>query len=228
MVDKVQPLISGTVEVSPAAPLAALKRFQCIGCGKESERTGRYQKWCSALACQKKSMQLATQQYRKTHKKEIIASKKKYRKTYKKKIAVYDAKRYVKHCREHLDARARWQAANKERASVRSHHYNIFNPKSKSHRNYQGMPFFDGWNPDKRGSFKAAADWIIANLGKRPEGSTLHVIHHDLGFVPGNLEWTHPRRQSNQQMYKIIAQQRHRIHELEAQLVQLTQQSVAA
>ena len=80
------------------------------------------------------------------------------------------------------------------------------------------MPFYDKWNPDKGGSFKAAEKWIIENLGKHPEGTTLHIIHQDIGFVPGNLEWTHPRKQSNQQMYKIIAQQRHRILELEAQL----------
>ena len=63
--------------------------------------------------------------------------------------------------------------------------------------------------------------WITTNLGKRPKGSTLHIVHHDVGFVPGNLEWTHPRKQSNQQMFKIIAQQRHRIKELEAEVALL-------
>ena len=90
-----------------------------------------------------------------------------------------------------------------------------------SHRTYKGMPFFDGWNPKKGGSFRAGAAWIISNLGKRPQGGSLHVVHHDIGFMPGNLEWASAGKQSNQQMFKIIAQQRHRIKELEAELALL-------
>jgi hypothetical protein len=58
-------------------------------------------------------------------------------------------------------------------------------------------------------------------LGTRPKGSTLHIIEHEKGFVPGNLEWAHPRKQNNQQMFKIIAQQRHRIKQLEAEIALL-------
>jgi hypothetical protein len=97
----------------------------------------------------------------------------------------------------------------------------IFNDKSGARMNYKGMPFFGGWNPDEGGSYRSAAVWIAVNLGKRPKGSTLHIIYHANGFVPGNLEWTHPRKQSNQQMFKIIAQQRHRIKELEAKVALL-------
>lgn len=111
-----------------------------------------------------------------------------------------------------------WKKTHPEHKSVSSHRYLIFMSKNPLHANYKGMPFFDEWNPKKGGSTEAGAKWIIANLGKRPEGSTLHIIDHEKGFVPGNLEWAYPRKQSNQQMFKIIAQLRHRIKELEVKL----------
>jgi hypothetical protein len=54
----------------------------------------------------------------------------------------------------------------------------------------------------------------------------MHIIDHALGFVPGNLEWTHPRKQAHQQMCKIIAQQRNRIKKLEARIKELEAQIV--
>jgi hypothetical protein len=83
------------------------------------------------------------------------------------------------------------------------------------------MPFFKDWDPAKGGSFDVGADWIIKNLGRRPKGTTLHIIDHATGFVPGNLEWTHPRKQVNQQMHKIIAQQRNKIKKLEERIKEL-------
>jgi hypothetical protein len=105
--------------------------------------------------------------------------------------------------------------------SVWSHYRHILNLDGKGGTNYKDMPFYDGWNPKKGGSIRVGADWIITNLGKRPEGCTMHIVDHEKGFVPGNLEWTHPRKQDHQQMFKIIAQQRHRIKELEAEAVLL-------
>jgi hypothetical protein len=67
------------------------------------------------------------------------------------------------------------------------------------------MPFYDEWNPDKGGSYQAGADWIIANIGKRPEGCTIDVIKHELGFVPGNLRWAPPKGQAANKMYKRLA-----------------------
>ena len=115
----------------------------------------------------------------------------------------------------------RWYTKNRERSSVAHHHYDIFNSKSSRHKNYEGMPFYDEWNPDKGGTFQAGADWIILNLGKRPDGTSLHIVQHDFGFVPGNLEWTYPRKQANQQMFKIIAQQRSHIKDLEKELMEV-------
>lgn len=112
----------------------------------------------------------------------------------------------------------KWRVARRngpEHDSVKSHYYRIFHSKSKDYKYYRGMPFFDGWNPKKGGSTKAGADWIIKNLGKRPKGSQIHIIEHEKGFVPGNIEWTHPTKQSHQQMFKIIAQLRNRLKKCE-------------
>lgn len=83
--------------------------------------------------------------------------------------------------------KARWYAANIERESVRGHHYFICR---RTRPSYVGLSFFDGWNPDKGGSFKAGAQWIIENLGKRPsKRHDLHIVDRRIGFVPGNLAW---------------------------------------
>ena len=80
------------------------------------------------------------------------------------------------------------------------------------------MPFYDGWNPDKGGSILSGMDWVIENLGKKPKGCSLHIVEHEKGFVPGNLEWTYPQKQSTYRMFQIIAKLKHRIKELERQL----------
>ena len=103
-----------------------------------------------------------------------------------------------------------------EYKTVAAHYYWIVKSKEARLAAYKGMPFFDGWNPDKDGSCLNGMIWIIENLGKRPKGSSIHIIDHEKGFVPGNLEWASKRKQNNQQMFKIIAQQRHHIKELEA------------
>lgn len=117
----------------------------------------------------------------------------------------------------------KWAKEHSEQRSVRGHYSYIFDQNSRSHANYKGMPFYDGWNPDKGGSFEIGAQWIIDNLGKRPEGTSIHVIKHGDGFVPGNLEWTYPRKQNNQQMYKIIAQQHNEIKNLKRRLIEAEQ-----
>jgi hypothetical protein len=120
----------------------------------------------------------------------------------------------------------KWKKEHPEYVTLEHHAYWIVKSQSPNSRNYKGMPICDGWNPYRGGRIQVGVDWIIANIGKRPKGASLHIIHHDLGLVPGNLEWASPRKQSNQVMFKIVAQQRHRINELEAQLAQ-AQQSLA-
>ncbi len=109
-----------------------------------------------------------------------------------------------------------------EYRTVRGHHHDIFNSNSSARRNYRGMPFFDSWNPDKGGSWAAGAKWIIENLGKRPtKDSSLHIVKHEKGFVPGNLEWASKKKQSAEQMFKIIANQQNQIKRLKKQLREL-------
>jgi hypothetical protein len=143
-------------------------------------------------------------------------------------------KYYANHRKERLAHNAAWMKENegyrkrytkthRERKTAIARHRFIFKSKKNDpyHRNYKGMPFFDAWNPDKGGSFDAAESWIIKNLGRRPEKATLHIVDHVLGFVPGNIEWTHPRKQINQQMHKVIAQQRNKIKKLEERIKEL-------
>jgi hypothetical protein len=127
-------------------------------------------------------------------------------------------KKYYQKTREKQLARMRaFGAAHPERRSVKDHYHAIVGGKRKG-RTYKGMKFFDGWNPAKGGSFKDGEDWIINNLGKRPKGASLHIVDHEKGFVPGNLEWAYRDKQNAEQMFKIIAKQKHRIKELETLL----------
>ena len=99
-------------------------------------------------------------------------------------------------------------------------HFRFIFSKNSGNKNYVGMPFYDNWNPNKGGSWLNEAKWIIKNLGKRPKGASLHIIEHEKGFIPGNLEWAYPNKQSAQKMFKIIANLKHRIKELEFKLTQ--------
>lgn len=144
--------------------------------------------------------------------------RRKYEQKYREAHKEETQERYKKYKEIHKEELWKYRNAHKERSSIRSHHYAIFKERRPS---YKGMKFYDGWNPNKGGSYKAGEDWIIKNLGRYPRGCSLHIIEHEKGFVPGNLEWTYPRKQSNQQMYKIIAQQKHRVKQLEQCVVRL-------
>jgi hypothetical protein len=91
----------------------------------------------------------------------------------------------------------------------------IFRSKHPGHRLYKGMPFFPEWNPDEGGSYDAAEKWIIENIGRGLEGSSLHIIDPSIGFWPNSLEWTSSSKQNRQQIHKIVAQQRHTLREFE-------------
>jgi hypothetical protein len=104
-----------------------------------------------------------------------------------------------------------------EYRTVSSHFSFVFTSKNPNHKNYKGMPFYDGWNSRKGGSISAGAEWIIKNLGERQEGTSLHIVEHEKGFVPGNLEWAYPTKQSAKRMFKVIADLKHRIKELETE-----------
>jgi len=181
-----------------------MRTFICPGyeghsCGKTVERTSNRQKCCSECSQEQKKARSAS--YYAAHKKE----RKEYDKAY-----------CAAHKEEKKAYKAAYFAALTEQHSVRKHHYRIFGTKKNPPlKNYEGMPFEDTWNPKKGGSFRAGGEWIVTNLGRRPEGCSLHVVDHAKGFVPGNLEWTHPVKQNAEQMFKIIARQRHEIKELQ-------------
>lgn len=108
-----------------------------------------------------------------------------------------------------------------EYRTVHRHFNAIFNPKGAGYRHYKNIPFFDGWNPHKGGSLLEAVKWIIKNLGNNPKGSSMHIVEHEEGFIPGNLEWTYPKKQNAQQMFKIIADLKHEIKKLKLKIKQL-------
>ena len=212
-----------------------MKIIVCLGCGKEVERTGNSQKYCRS--CRRAEDLKKDAEYRARPEVKMATAKRNAERYAKPEVkaaiakwsALHYAKPEIKAARRKWHQKwyaeqitkpefraalakksKKWNEENKEHASVRSHHYNIFKSTDPKLRTYKGMPFFDAWNPDKGGSFKAGGDWIIANLGKRPEGKvSLDVIHHEIGFVPGNLRWSERKGQNSNQMHKIIAQLKH-------------------
>lgn len=89
--------------------------------------------------------------------------------------------------------------------SAWNHYALIFNKSRAGHKYYNGMPFFDGWNPKKGGEIWRAAKWIIDNLGKKPDSRwSLDIIEHRLGFVPGNLRWALKNTQMRNQNHRML------------------------
>jgi hypothetical protein len=77
-----------------------------------------------------------------------------------------------------------------EYASVNTHHQSMKTSYKSKHATYRGMVFYEGWDPDKGGTYVAGAKWIIENLGRKPSRDyELHIVDRRLGFVPGNLAW---------------------------------------
>jgi hypothetical protein len=64
-----------------------------------------------------------------------------------------------------------------------------------------GLPFCPAWNPRCGGSFLAGAQWIIENLGRRPNNRHhLHIVDRHLGFVPNNLVWVPKEKHVQEEM----------------------------
>jgi hypothetical protein len=134
---------------------------------------------------------------------------------------------YRKRPEENKNNSKRWAAANPEKVraahqkhyknnveyyTIRSHYLNIF---KRSYPAYKNLAFYDGWNPDKGGSFQSGADWIIENLGRRPDDTRyeLHIIRRypdpenlekPYGFVPNNLIWIPKKEHRRQEMLEKI------------------------
>jgi hypothetical protein len=90
------------------------------------------------------------------------------------------------------------------------------------------MPLHDAWNCEKEdGSTEAAVLWILTNIGRPKKGESLNIMDHAKGFVPNNLEWAPQKKQVNNQMFRIIAQQKHLIRQLTAKVVELEAAAIA-
>jgi hypothetical protein len=56
----------------------------------------------------------------------------------------------------------------------------------------RGITMYQPWIHD----VQAFKDWIITNIGERPDGLTLDRIENDKGYEPGNLRWATMQEQA--------------------------------
>jgi len=108
-------------------------------------------------------------------------------------------------CQHHREIKANQTAKRElgvEYRTVAVHCYWI----RKELSTYKGMPFFDDWNPDQGGSYRAGAYWIAENIGRRPDTKhQLHIIDRRIGFMPGNLIWVPQDKHRREEMiYKLL------------------------
>jgi hypothetical protein len=66
------------------------------------------------------------------------------------------------------------------------------NPDNPNYGNYggRGISIHDEWRDSV-----AFMNWVIENLGDRPEGLTLDRIDNECGYEPGNLRWATRKEQ---------------------------------
>jgi Staphylococcus phage HNH endonuclease len=70
------------------------------------------------------------------------------------------------------------------------------NPEHDGYHNYggRGIQVHPDWRDDPR----PFIEWLLANLGPRPDGMTLDRINNDGNYEPGNLRWaTHAQQAAN-------------------------------
>lgn len=88
--------------------------------------------------------------------------------------------------------------------NIRSKHYYLYvtwngmrkrclNLKSNNYKNYggRGIKIYKQWIDD----YFKFKNWILNNLGERPEGMSLDRINNDGNYVPGNLRWATRKQQ---------------------------------
>lgn len=152
----------------------------CKLCKKPFKRRASGQKYCCdncSISAEKIRLKRYNCVYQKVHKEEIAKNKKLYHKN------------------------------NFEFLCVINHYHYIFNKKHLNYKYYKEMPFYDKWNPDKGGSYREGAKWIIDNIGKRPcKKWSLDIVNHYIGFMPGNLRWAKKGLQRMNQRHRILGQ----------------------
>ena len=76
--------------------------------------------------------------------------------------------------------------------SIKTRCYNS-NGVRWEHYGGRGIIMYETWIDD----FEKFEDWIIENLGDRPEGYSLDRIENDGNYEPGNLRWADFYTQNN-------------------------------
>jgi hypothetical protein len=69
-----------------------------------------------------------------------------------------------------------------------------YNPNNKDFKNYgnRGIKLYFEWIDN----YILFQDWILNNIGNRPENKTLDRINNNGNYEPGNLRWATPEEQS--------------------------------
>jgi hypothetical protein len=80
------------------------------------------------------------------------------------------------------------------------------NPDSDNYQWYggRGISVWPGWRYDA----EAFTDWILENLGPRPEGHSLDRTGNDGNYEPGNLKWSNRFEQAQNSRPAIEARER--------------------
>ena len=76
-----------------------------------------------------------------------------------------------------------------------------YNPNHKKYKYYGGEGKF--LNTDWIKNYTLFKQWILENIGERPDGYTLDRKNGDLGYIPGNLRWASSLEQNNNRRKKI-------------------------
>ena len=84
-------------------------------------------------------------------------------------------------------------------SAIKTRCYNQNHPTYKWY-GARGIRMHESW----RHNYAEFQDWILANLGPRPEGLTLDRRDNDGHYEPGNLRWATKVEQSNNQRGRIL------------------------
>lgn len=72
-----------------------------------------------------------------------------------------------------------------------------YNTNDKDYHRYggRGIIMYEGWLKD----YSKFKEWMINNLGERPEGYSLDRINNNGNYEPNNLRWATPLKQRHNQ-----------------------------